>query len=75
MSTPHASTISPRRYRVAPYAEPKIEPEIVVGLSAAPSPDMDDAALLGCIGWLAHGFEIVQSVFPNWKFTAPTASP
>jgi len=55
---------------LAPYAEPKIEPEIVVGLSAAPSPDMDDAALLGCIGWLAHGFEIVQSVFPNWKFTA-----
>jgi len=56
---------------LALYAEPKIEPEIVVGLSAAPSPDMDDAALLGCIGWLAHGFEIVQSVFPNWKFTAP----
>ena len=56
---------------LAPYAEPKIEPEIVVGLSAAPSPDMDDAALLGCIGWLAHGFEIVQSVFPNWKFAAP----
>jgi hypothetical protein len=30
---------------------------------------MDDAALLSCIGWVAHGFEIVQSVFPNWKFT------
>ena len=56
---------------LALYAEPKIEPEIVVGLSAAPSPDMDDAALLGCIGWLAHGFEIEQSVFPNWKFAAP----
>jgi len=58
-------------FSLAPCAEPKIEPEIIVGLSAAPSPDMDDAALLGCIGWLAHGFEIVQSVFPNWKFTAP----
>ena len=31
---------------------------------------MGDAALLSCIGWVAQGFEIVQSVFPNWKFTA-----
>jgi len=54
---------------LAPYAEPKIEPEIIVGFSAAPSPDMDDAALIGCIGWIAHGFEVVQSVFANWKFT------
>jgi 2-keto-4-pentenoate hydratase len=54
---------------LAPYAEPKIEPEIIVGLCAVPSPGMDDAALLSCIGWVAHGFEIVQSVFPNWKFT------
>jgi 2-oxo-3-hexenedioate decarboxylase len=55
---------------LAPYAEPKIEPEIIVGISAAPSPGMDDAALLGCIGWIAHGFEVVQSVFSNWKFGA-----
>ena len=54
-----------------PYAEPKIEPEIIVGLSAGPSPGMDDAALLGCIGWIGHGFEVVQSVFHNWKFTPP----
>src|SRR5262249_37829467 len=39
---------------VAPYAEPKIEPEIVVGFAAAPSAAMDDAALLECIGWIAH---------------------
>src|SRR5262245_60792882 len=55
---------------LAPYAEPKIEPEIIVGFSAAPSPGMDDAALMGCIAWIAHGFEVVQSVFANWKFTA-----
>ena len=40
---------------LAPYAEPKIEPEIIVGLCAVPSPGMDDAALLSCIGWVAHG--------------------
>jgi 2-oxo-3-hexenedioate decarboxylase len=31
---------------------------------------MDDAALLSCIAWVAHGFEIVQSIFPDWKFSA-----
>ena len=50
--------------------EPLIEPEIVFGMARTPAPDMDDAALLGCIEWVAHGFEIVQSIFPNWKFTA-----
>ena len=52
-------------------AEPRIEPEIVFGLAAAPSPGMDVRALLGCIEWVAHGFEIVQSIFPDWKFAAP----
>src|SRR5215470_19529033 len=55
---------------LAPFAEPRIEPEIVFGLARSPTPDMDEAALLGCIDWIAHGFEIVQSVFPGWKFTA-----
>jgi 2-oxo-3-hexenedioate decarboxylase len=52
------------------YAEPKIEPEIMFGLAAAPSPGMDDVALLSCVAWVAHGFEIVQSIFPGWKFSA-----
>jgi 2-oxo-3-hexenedioate decarboxylase len=56
---------------LAPYSEPKIEPEIMFGLAAPPSPGMDDAALLACIGWVAHGFEIVQSIFPGWKFSLP----
>ena len=25
---------------------------------------------LSCIAWVAHGFEIVQSIFPDWKFSA-----
>jgi 2-oxo-3-hexenedioate decarboxylase len=54
-------------------AEPRIEPEIVFRLAAAPTPGMDDAALLGCIDAVAHGFEVVQSIFPGWGFTAPDA--
>jgi len=53
---------------LAPYSEPKIEPEIMFGLAKAPSLGMDDAALLSCIEWVAHGYEIVQSIFPGWKF-------
>jgi 2-keto-4-pentenoate hydratase len=52
------------------YAEPRIEPEIMFGLAHAPSPGMDELALMRCIAWVAHGYEIVQSVFPQWKFTA-----
>jgi 2-keto-4-pentenoate hydratase len=57
--------------RLDGYAEPRIEPEIVFGLSRAPSPDMDEGALIACIDWVAHGFEIVQSIFPGWQFSAP----
>jgi 2-oxo-3-hexenedioate decarboxylase len=56
---------------LAGMAEPRIEPEIVVGLAAPPAPGMDERELIHCIDWVAHGFEIVQSIFPNWSFQAP----
>lgn len=56
---------------VGHLVEPRIEPEIMFGLSAVPHRDMDDAELIGCMAWVAHGFEIVQSLFPAWKFRAP----
>jgi 2-oxo-3-hexenedioate decarboxylase len=51
--------------------EPRIEPEIVFGFKAAPDPDMDLNALADCIDWVAHGIEIVMSLYPGWRFTAP----
>jgi 2-oxo-3-hexenedioate decarboxylase len=54
---------------LASFLEPRIEPEIVLGLSAAPTAGMDEAELMSCIGWMAHGFEIVQSLFPAWRFS------
>ena len=51
------------------FSEPRFEPEIVVGLRAAPaSPSLADVA--AAIDWVAHGIEIVQSVWPGWRFTA-----
>lgn len=58
-------------FDLSPLLEPKIEPEIVFGLAAAPTPGMDEAALLDCVEWVAHGFEMVQSVYPGWRFAAP----
>jgi 2-oxo-3-hexenedioate decarboxylase len=55
-------------FPLAGLAEPRLEPEIVLGLGRAPEPGMDEAALLACLDWVAHGFEIVQSVFPAWVF-------
>lgn len=51
--------------------EPKIEPEIAFGLASPPEPGMDEAALMGCVAWVAHGIEVVQSLYPGWRFKAP----
>ena len=56
-----------------PLPEPRIEPEIVFGFKATPHPDMDLTALADCVDWVAHGFEIVMSLYPGWRFTAPDA--
>lgn len=55
-------------FALAPFCEPLIEPEIVLRLSQAPERGMDEAALLECVDWVAHGFEIVHSIFPGWRF-------
>jgi 2-oxo-3-hexenedioate decarboxylase len=53
---------------LAGLAAAKIEPEIVLHFKAAPPRQANEAALLDCIDWVAHGFEVVQSPFPAWKF-------
>ena len=50
--------------------EPRIEPEIAFRMSAAPVPGMSPRELMGCIGAVCAGFEIVQSLYPGWRFAA-----
>ncbi len=69
--TVHDLATAGAEFSLAGLAEPRIEPEIIFGLARAPEPGMDGQALLGCIDWVAHGFEIVQSIFPDWSFVAP----
>jgi 2-oxo-3-hexenedioate decarboxylase len=55
---------------LGPMVAPKIEPEIVFKLRApVDTGNLDAAAVLASVEWLALGFEIVDSVFADWKFT------
>ena len=68
--TVHFAPAGSATLSLARLVQPRIEPEVVFKL-AAPVPATDDvAAILGCVEWIAPGFEIVQSHFPDWKFTA-----
>lgn len=60
--------LSPGALSLSRFVEPRIEPEIVFKLSADMGPGLDDAGMLGAIEWVAHGFEIVQSIYPGWRF-------
>src|SRR5579859_489232 len=51
----------------------RIEPEIVLHLEKTPRVGMAEAELAGCIDWVAHGFEIVDAIYPNWSFAATDA--
>ena len=55
---------------IGEFAEPRIEPEIVLHFKSAPPVTRNEAGILDCIDWIAHGFEIVQSPFSGWKFKA-----
>jgi len=55
---------------LAGTCQPRLEPEAVFGMAAAPPPDASLQQLRDCVDWVAPGFEIVQSHQPGWKFTA-----
>jgi 2-oxo-3-hexenedioate decarboxylase len=60
-----------RNVDLSKFAEPRIEPEIAFGFERTPEAGMSPAQILDCIDWISHGFEIVQSHYPDWKFAAP----
>ncbi len=55
---------------LAPFVQPRIEPEVVFRLKAPVPMTGDATAILQSVEWLAPGFEIVQSHFPDWTFSA-----
>jgi 2-keto-4-pentenoate hydratase len=59
------------RLPIGHLVQPLIEPEIVLHFSRAPGLCENENELLMNVDWVAHGFEIVQCHFPDWKFALP----
>ena len=53
------------------FCEPRIEPEIVVCLKQKPEHGSENPEIY--LDWIAPGFEIVDSIYPNWKFSLTDA--
>ena len=58
------------RVSLSRFVAPRLEPEIMFGFARPPSAGMSLGELAACIEWLAHGFEIVDTHFPGWRFAA-----
>lgn len=59
---------------LAGMPEPRIEPELVLHLATPPVRGMTTVELSECLDWVAPGFEVVYSIFPDWAFTAADAA-
>ena len=59
------------RLAISHLSQPRIEPEIMLHFRESPQHARDDEELLSTIDWIAHGFEIVQTHFLDWKFGLP----
>jgi 2-keto-4-pentenoate hydratase len=68
-STVHYARDGATAIAVGDLLQPRIEPEIQLHFARTPPVTSDERAILGCVDWIAHGFEIVQCPFPDWRFT------
>jgi len=55
---------------LAQFAAPRLEPEIMFGFARTPAAGQTREQLFDCIEWIAHGFEIVDTHFADWRFAA-----
>jgi 2-oxo-3-hexenedioate decarboxylase len=69
-STLHHAPDGVARFALGPLLQPRLEPEIQLHFARTPPVTKDEAAILACIDWIAHGFEIVQCPYRDWRFTA-----
>lgn len=65
--TVHYADWNDAKLSIASMSGPKIEPEVVFKLAKTPE-SSDPVAVLEATEWYALGFEIIDCVFPEWKF-------
>lgn len=66
--TVHFAPSNRLAFALGTLPQPRLEPELVFHLRATPAPDCTVFELIDCIEWMAHGFEIVISPYPDWAF-------
>lgn len=49
--------------------QPRIEPEIVIGLGSPVNAGDDPEDVARAVAWVAAGFEVVHCHYPGWRFT------
>jgi 2-oxo-3-hexenedioate decarboxylase len=68
--TVHHATDGRARLPLDGLVQPRIEVEVAFKLAKPVGPGADARDVLAATEWIAAGFEVVQSHFPDWKFTA-----
>src|SRR5687768_2193560 len=53
---------------LAAMVSPKIEPEVVFKMKRTVGGELEPAAVLDAVEWVALGFEVIDCVFADWKF-------
>lgn len=72
--TVHPATAGVVRLSLRGMVAPRLEPEVVLKLrSPVPAGDPSVEDLAACVEWAAIGFEVVDSHYPGWGFTAAEA--
>jgi len=71
--TLHEAADAQAHTSLAGWVQPRLEPEIVFGWREPPRPGMSERELVDCLGWVAHGFEIVHTHYDQWRFEAADA--
>jgi 2-oxo-3-hexenedioate decarboxylase len=72
--TVHFAQAGRARLALDGMVAPRLEPEVVLKLrEAVLSGDFTAEELAHCVEWAAVGFEIVDSHYPDWRFTAAEA--
>jgi 2-keto-4-pentenoate hydratase len=69
----YAETIAPDRIEAASLVQPRIEPEIVLGLVRDLPGGSSRGEIAAAIGWAAAGLEVVQCHFEGWKMSPAEA--
>ena len=55
-------------FAVGRLFSPKIEPEVIFKLKAPLDPDLEPAAVLQQVEWIALGFEIIDCLYSGWTY-------